>query len=344
MVDAYPVVTKMRIASTNRNGRGGECAVRRNGAEPAPAIAVTRNAAAHSAAPNVVSNVLRSAVLEQYQRDRNGMTEAPTLERSLHTAVPVDEAPPTSAAPSTATPGREVETGTENPFSTAAIPLWKRIFDCALVFATAPIWLPVMIVIMLAVKLSSPGPVFYTQERIGYGGRRFMIVKLRTMKVNTETRVHESYFERLMKTDTPMTKLDANGDPRLIGCGRFLRAAGLDELPQLINVLRGDMSLVGPRPCTVHEFERYLPWQRERVNAPPGLTGYWQVNGKNKTTFSEMISMDIFYSKNMSLALDLAILGKTLPAVLGQVLESQRLSGWKSWRGFVSSAPQSTND
>jgi len=164
------------------------------------------------------------------------------------------------------------------------------------------------------------------------------------MKVNVETRVHESYFERLMKADTPMTKLDANGDPRLIGCGRFLRAAGLDELPQLFNVLRGAMSLVGPRPCTVHEFERYLPWQRERVNAPPGLTGYWQVNGKNKTTFSEMISMDIYYSKHMSLGLDLAILGKTFPAVLSEVLESQRrLSSWTASLRALRTTPQTSN-
>jgi lipopolysaccharide/colanic/teichoic acid biosynthesis glycosyltransferase len=200
-----------------------------------------------------------------------------------------------------------------------------------------------MMIIMVAVKLSSPGPVFYRQERIGYGGRRFMIFKFRTMKVNVETRVHESYFERLMKTDSPMTKLDANGDPRLIGCGRLLRAAGLDELPQLFNVLRGEMSLVGPRPCTVHEFDRYLPWQRERVNAPPGMTGYWQVNGKNKTTFSEMISMDISYAKNMCLILDLSILGRTLPAVLSEVLESQRMSGWKFGRRAARSTAQASN-
>ena len=119
-----------------------------------------------------------------------------------------------------------------------------------------------------------------------------------------------------------MTKLDVADDRRLIRGGRFLRALGLDELPQIFNVVRGEMSLVGPRPCTPHEFERYLPAQKERVNAPPGLTGYWQVNGKNKTTFSEMIAMDIFYGKNMSIRMDLVIMLRTVPAIATQVLDS----------------------
>jgi exopolysaccharide production protein ExoY len=143
------------------------------------------------------------------------------------------------------------------------------------------------------------------------------------MQVNVETRSHERYFEELIRGDNPMTRLDASGDPRIIPGGRLLRGLGLDELPQLINVLRGEMSMVGPRPCTPNEFAHYKVWQRERVNAAPGLTGYWQVNGKNKTTFAEMIDMDIFYIKNMSLGLDLTILVKTLPAVMAQVIESR---------------------
>jgi lipopolysaccharide/colanic/teichoic acid biosynthesis glycosyltransferase len=119
-----------------------------------------------------------------------------------------------------------------------------------------------------------------------------------------------------------MRKLDVSGDPRIIPGGRILRASGLDELPQLFNVLRGEMSLVGPRPCTPYEFQRYKRWQRERVNALPGLTGYWQVNGKNKTTFTEMIRMDIWYTRNLSPLTDLAIIFKTPPAIMVQFFET----------------------
>jgi len=146
--------------------------------------------------------------------------------------------------------------------------------------------------------------------------------KFRTMKLNVETSSHERYFEELIKAESPMTKLDACGDPRIIRGGRLIRASGLDELPQLLNVLRCEMSLVGPRPCTTREFESYQPWQRERTNALPGLTGYWQVNGKNKTTFTEMVEMDIQYAKNVSFWLDLTILLRTFPAIIGEVLES----------------------
>jgi lipopolysaccharide/colanic/teichoic acid biosynthesis glycosyltransferase len=149
-----------------------------------------------------------------------------------------------------------------------------------------------------------------------------MIFKFRTMKVNVETESHERHLEQLIQDNRPMTKLDT-GDPRIIRGGRLLRAMGLDELAQLFNVLGGEMSLVGPRPCTPNEFQRYQPWQKERVNAPPGLTGYWQVNGKNKTTFTEMINMDIFYSKNMSLWLDVAIMARTLPAIVVQLVETR---------------------
>ena len=207
-------------------------------------------------------------------------------------------------------------------------PPWKRVLDLVMITLSLPFWLPLMFLIMVVVKATSAGPVFYRQERVGYRGRRFMIFKFRTMKVNVDTRVHESHFERLIATDSPMTKLDSHGDPRLIKCGRFLRSAGLDELPQIFNVLRGEMSLVGARPCTPHEFQRYQPWQRERVNCPPGMTGYWQVSGKNKTTFSEMIEMDIFYGKTMSAWFDLSIILRTIPAIVVQVLETRGVNLW----------------
>jgi lipopolysaccharide/colanic/teichoic acid biosynthesis glycosyltransferase len=203
------------------------------------------------------------------------------------------------------------------------IPSWKRILDVACILLTLPLWLPLVIFLTLWIKLASPGPIFFRQERVGYRGKRFMILKFRTMKVNVETQSHERYLDQLIHANRPMTKLDASGDPRIIPGGRILRAMGLDELPQLFNVFRGEMSLVGPRPCTPHEFGRYQVWQQDRVNAPPGLTGYWQVNGKNKTTFTEMINMDIFYTKNMSLWLDLIIMLKTFPAIMAQVVETR---------------------
>jgi lipopolysaccharide/colanic/teichoic acid biosynthesis glycosyltransferase len=201
---------------------------------------------------------------------------------------------------------------------------WKFALDITCILLALPIWLPLMILLMLVTRIASPGSIFYRQERVGLGGRPFLIWKFRTMRVRAETQTHEHYFRELMKVDRPMTKLDAYGDPRLAPFGRFLRASGLDELPQIFNVLCGEMSLVGPRPCTPHEFAHYQPWQRARINGLPGLTGYWQVKGKNKTTFNEMIMMDLFYLENMSVLLDLKILLKTGAVIAGQLLESQR--------------------
>jgi lipopolysaccharide/colanic/teichoic acid biosynthesis glycosyltransferase len=203
------------------------------------------------------------------------------------------------------------------------VPRWKRVLDVTCVLLSSPCWLPLMVLVMGWIRTASRGPVFYRQERIGLRRTRFMIFKFRTMHVDAETRTHEEYFAHLMQVDCPMTKLDLEGDNRLIACGRLLRATGLDELPQLFNVLRGDMSLVGPRPCLPTEFQRYEKWQQERVNVLPGLTGYWQVNGKNKTTFKEMIAMDIFYAHNVSFRLDLEIMLKTIPALIEQTLGSR---------------------
>jgi lipopolysaccharide/colanic/teichoic acid biosynthesis glycosyltransferase len=215
---------------------------------------------------------------------------------------------------------REAESSAD---SSARLPSWKRIFDISCMALSLPVWLPVMIAIAVWIKLVSSGPILFRQERVGYRGKSFEILKFRTMQANAETLSHERHLEGLIQADCPMTKLDASGDPRIIRGGRLLRATGLDELPQLFNVLQGEMTLVGPRPCTPNEFRRYQPWQQARANAAPGLTGYWQVNGKNKTTFTEMINLDIFYAKNMSLRLDLAILLRTVPAIFGQLLEAR---------------------
>src|SRR5512133_79896 len=249
----------------------------------------------------------------------NGEEEAAEVTRFLHQLVTevarVHRGDSESALPSTPCSREELA---------AALPKWKRFIDLAMVTLLFPVWLPVMTLVALWVAITSPGPIFYRQPRIGFKGRRFMLIKFRTMKVNAETQVHEAYLEHLIVSDRPMIKLDATGDPRLIRGGKFLRATGLDELPQIFNVLRGEMSLVGPRPCTPNEFAHYAPWQRERVNGLPGLTGYWQVNGKNKTTFNEMIAMDLFYLENVSILLDLKIMLKTGAVIAGQLFESQR--------------------
>jgi lipopolysaccharide/colanic/teichoic acid biosynthesis glycosyltransferase len=201
---------------------------------------------------------------------------------------------------------------------------WKFALDITCILLALPIWLPLMILLILVTRITSHGPIFYRQERVGRGGKHFSIWKFRTMQASAETQTHEHYFHELMRVARPMTKLDAYGDPRLAPFGRFLRASGLDELPQIFNVLCGEMSLVGPRPCTPNEFAHYQPWQRARVNGLPGLTGHWQVNGKNKTTFNEMIMMDLFYLENMSVLLDLKIMLKTGAVIAGQLLEWQR--------------------
>src|SRR3954468_8845717 len=213
---------------------------------------------------------------------------------------------------------------TDNPLPLRRIPFWKRALDLTLVLVTCPIWLPLVVMIAAWIAVASPGPIFYRQERIGFCRRRFRIYKFRTMKVAADTCAHDCHVDELMAGNRPLTKLDAMGDPRVIPGGAFLRAAALDELPQIANVIWGEMSIVGPRPCTVHEYGRYSPWQRGRADGVPGLTGYWQVNGKNKTTFSEMIAMDLFYVTNASLQLDLLIILKTVPAVWQQVVERRK--------------------
>jgi lipopolysaccharide/colanic/teichoic acid biosynthesis glycosyltransferase len=199
------------------------------------------------------------------------------------------------------------------------LPRWKRALDVGLIILALPLVLPVALVITLIIRTTSKGPVLFQQERVGYRGERFMCLKFRTMHCGAETVSHQGYLRHLMNSDAPMIKLDSGGDSRIIPFGKLLRAAGLDELPQLFNVLNGEMSLVGPRPCLPYEAEQYLPWQRERFNAAPGLTGLWQVNGKNRTTFTRMMQLDIEYARNKSLWLDIKVLFKTFPALLVQI-------------------------
>ncbi|MGA2788211.1 MAG: sugar transferase [Verrucomicrobiota bacterium] len=201
---------------------------------------------------------------------------------------------------------------------------WKRILDTLLILLVLPFLIPLSLLVALLIRSGSRGPVLFRQERVGYQGRRFVCFKFRTMFMDADTTTHQGHLHQLMNSEVPMMKMDSQGDPRIIPFGLLLRASGLDELPQLINVLRGEMSLVGPRPCLPYEYDNYLPWQKERFKTVPGLTGLWQVSGKNKTTFVEMIQFDIQYAKNKTLWWDLKIILMTIPALVIQMLESRQ--------------------
>jgi lipopolysaccharide/colanic/teichoic acid biosynthesis glycosyltransferase len=219
--------------------------------------------------------------------------------------------------------------------ATNAVPLWKRTIDLAGCALALPFLAFFTLIMTVITKCVSPGPVFFTQERIGLGGRRFKIYKFRTMKLGNNTAVHQAYVKDLIGTNAPMTKLDARGDARLIPGAWLLRASGLDELPQVINVLRREMSLVGPRPCLPSEFEQYLPWQMKRCDALPGLTGLWQVSGKNRTTFERMMHLDVQYTHELSFWLDAKIILLTMPSLFVQIHDTRRAR-----KSAAKSAPQ----
>jgi exopolysaccharide biosynthesis polyprenyl glycosylphosphotransferase len=199
----------------------------------------------------------------------------------------------------------------------------KRSFD-VLVAASALLLLsPLWLIIAALIKLDSKGAVFYRQERVGMDGRVFLFLKFRTMRADADDRAHREYQRNLIagRPDTnlgddarPVYKL--RDDPRVTRTGRVLRRLSLDELPQLLNVLRGDMSLVGPRPPIPYEVEAYELWHRKRLDMKPGLTGLWQVSGRNRLSFDEMVRLDLFYIENWSFLLDLKIILRTLPVML----------------------------
>ena len=195
------------------------------------------------------------------------------------------------------------------------LPVFKRFVDYLVPLLAAPFLLPLFLVVGLWIKLTSKGPVLFKQERIGLDEKPFFCYKFRSMREDQGTSSHEEHVADLIKNDKPMTKLDSLGDSRLIPGGAFLRSTGIDELPQILNVLKGDMSLVGPRPITSEEFEHYTPEQKRRFKTVPGITGYWQVKGKNRTTFTEMLKLDEYYTEHYHPLLDLLIILRT-PAVL----------------------------
>ena len=204
------------------------------------------------------------------------------------------------------------------------LPIWKRVIDLTCCLLAIPFFAFLALLMTIVTKLVSPGPVLFRQQRVGCMGRRFWIYKFRTMHVGADTNGHQTHFKDLMHTNAPMAKLDMKGDSRLIPGSWLLRASGLDELSQIINIVRGEMSIVGPRPCIPTEFEVYLPWQQRRCMAMPGLTGLWQVSGKNRTTFEEMVRLDIRYLQMKSWWLDVKIIFRTIPALLVQIADTRR--------------------
>lgn len=200
-------------------------------------------------------------------------------------------------------------------------PKWKRVIDIiGSVSGLILLW-PLFLIIAVYIKIVSPGPVIFKQQRLGFRREPFTIYKFRTMHVCAESEQHQEYLKSLIKNDTiEMKKLDQN-DSRIIPFGKIIRAAGLDELPQLFNVVKGDMSIVGPRPCMAYEAEEYSDWQDERFDTKPGLTGLWQVSGKNRTSFLEMMRFDARYAKRRSFLKDVFIIFMTVPALFVQIMD-----------------------
>lgn len=206
---------------------------------------------------------------------------------------------------------------------TCPVPLWKRAMDIIVSLISLVLLSPVFLMVAVLIKTVSRGPVFFCQERVGYLGKVFCFLKFRTMKANADQSQHQKHVLELINgnsggdTDKPMEKI--TNDSRIILFGKFLRKTCIDELPQLINVLLGQMSLVGPRPCLPYEASEYHLWHTERFNTLPGMTGLWQVSGKNRLTFKEMIRYDITYALKRSLWLDIKIIFKTFPAVFSEI-------------------------
>ena len=191
--------------------------------------------------------------------------------------------------------------------------LLKRVLDIVASFAGILLLTPLFLIVGLWIKFTSPGPVFFFQERVGLNKRRFRLVKFRTMVADAEKRMAE--IEHLNEVSGPVFKI--KNDPRITPIGKFLRKTSIDELPQLFNVLKGDMSLVGPRPLPVRDYIGFdEDWHRRRFSVKPGITCLWQVNGRSNTSFDKWMKLDMEYIDHWSLVLDLKILLKTIPAVL----------------------------
>jgi exopolysaccharide biosynthesis polyprenyl glycosylphosphotransferase len=190
----------------------------------------------------------------------------------------------------------------------------KRLFDIVVSTGIIIIGAPLWVLIALAVKLDSPGPIFYRDRRVGLAERQFGMFKFRSMYIDAGER--QAGLEASNEASGPLFKI--KDDPRVTRVGSFLRRYSIDELPQVLNVVRGEMSLVGPRPLPLRDYVQLEDWHRKRYLVLPGMTGLWQVSGRIELTFDDLVRLDFYYLENWSIWLDISILTKTLPAVLAR--------------------------
>lgn len=188
----------------------------------------------------------------------------------------------------------------------------KRIFDIILSVFTIIVLLPLFIIVSAAIKADSKGPVIYAQQRAGKNGKSFTMYKFRSMCQGAESKLKDLMEQN--EKDGPVFKI--TNDPRVTKVGRFIRKTSIDEFPQLINILKGDMSIVGPRPALLSEVEQYSAYQLQRLNVTPGLTCYWQISGRSDINFDEWVELDLKYIRECGIWTDLKIIFKTVPAVL----------------------------
>ncbi|MCU0414037.1 MAG: sugar transferase, partial [Ignavibacteriaceae bacterium] len=207
----------------------------------------------------------------------------------------------------------DVSTHYNNKLTYAA----KRVMDIFLSVVALIFIAPLMIFIAALIKLSSPGPIFFKQKRVGFYGREFEIYKFRSMKViEGEDEERKLQMLKFLKDKSGKIKTKVVNDSRITWIGKIIRKTSLDELPQLLNVIKGDMSLVGPRPCLPYEYEHYPEWQKRRVNVLPGCTGVWQVWGRSTTSYKDSVILDLYYINNMSPWFDLQLLFQTIPVLI----------------------------
>ncbi len=210
-----------------------------------------------------------------------------------------------------------------DPLFAQEIPAWKRAMDIIGAMIGILLFSPLLLIYAVFIKIACPGPVFFKQERVGYGGKLFSMIKLRTMENDTDSSIHRQHMQEIIKSDDGKNHSKVISKPpydsKVFPFGEILRTSAIDELPQLYNVLIGDMSLIGPRPPIPYEVDEYKHWYSGRFDTVPGMTGLWQVCGKNKLPFTEMVRLDIRYIQSHSFWLDLKILLLTPQAIISQI-------------------------